>query len=1128
MTMMLRKVFLLGCLLGMGLTAYAQQANFNGLYYAAAFADWTVPAGPGGAFSWSGTGVCTVTTGGTTIKTFTVGTPVLIQDANPAHNEIVTPSQVNYSNTGCSISVSPAPTYQHFSYSITTATAGLQEAINYALTTPTTQAVIYLTPAWTKRGGTTAMITAANGAVNVGILDQRSALPATYSWSGSGPYTLVPSGGGVTQVVAGTNVTISPSGGTGAVTINASGGGGGGYPNVFTDGLTPAGLTTTGKMTAAAFKAPGLDVDVCDPAFAPTNPNDAGLMISNAIDFFMNTGAHTTKYNAGNVNANCLYTLPHSLAILYTDPFANLFTYYNTEATAATFSLNLKFHPGQFIGIPLIVGTPRNFAIPEKVYVDGQGHGSIIGCNNNCGATVVPVDINNVGPSAYSALTDNALISLGGTVGGPSYTQWFPQSANTSEGSIIHGLNGDGRLYTTSGAPAVNYHTSPNPVIGVSNYVCQNQCRTEEVGLTNVDTCYDFGNAQQQIGGSFDGGPYHGGQCQMNIRYSSGAGIKIGQNPTQLSITSVSITGFVATVTTATDLDTTNLISINKTTPIYFTGLTGAGIVGMNGGKYTVASSPLPGDLTFSVSVPSISGSYGPTSQTGAFVNVATNGVQVFRDMLIQSGNARVTTESTASWTTASIVTAADVVINPNSLVLTSPGAQFTSCTVGNTVGANTYIPTGALVTACTSTSSISISLPTNAGVQKTAQSVTLAQPQITGLTTINATNAGDVITSSTNFPVGTRILNYLGGGVATITALPTAPGTSLTITATAVPNALAQIDEMQGNIELDAVNGEGTLNGIRENVIGGGAVGIELNNLLMFGLATQMDSGVQINATNTANQVITYGDSFFNVFNTGIARLVNYVTGSSITGSSTNSSTIYALERSFPTGALCEFSSNPSVPTTCGIGTLATLAGTNNFTGGQYWGGTVNRLIPTSTASGANYGSQALSLQGWGGSMGTPAALTWTLAASVGSGATPNSTLMWGCPNNALACYNAFGTTALPVIIDAYKSPRFWNTAGTFNWTYTFTGGASRTVAIPDGNSATTMAVSMTTTAATSDNFTITGMTSSGHCSLTPTNTAAATNVATTYISAKTTNQITVTHAGISGMIYDILCTSN
>lgn len=67
-----------------------------------------------------------------------------------------------------------------------------------------------------------------------------------------------------------------------------------------------------------------------------------------------------------------------------------------------------------------------------------------------------------------------------------------------------------------------------------------------------------------------------------------------------------------------------------------------------------------------------------------------------------------------------------------------------------------------------------------------------------------------------------------------------------------------------------------------------------------------------------------------------------------------------------------------------------------------------------------------------------------------------------------------------------------------------------------------------LTTTAATSNTLTVTGMTSSGHCSLTPTNASAATNIATTFISAKTTNQITVTHVATSGMTYDALCSSN
>jgi hypothetical protein len=68
----------------------------------------------------------------------------------------------------------------------------------------------------------------------------------------------------------------------------------------------------------------------------------------------------------------------------------------------------------------------------------------------------------------------------------------------------------------------------------------------------------------------------------------------------------------------------------------------------------------------------------------------------------------------------------------------------------------------------------------------------------------------------------------------------------------------------------------------------------------------------------------------------------------------------------------------------------------------------------------------------------------------------------------------------------------------------------------------------SLTTTAATSDNVIVTGATASSHCQISPTNASAARNYSTTYISAKTTNQITVAHAATSGMTYDIACSPN
>lgn len=116
----------------------------------------------------------------------------------------------------------------------------------------------------------------------------------------------------------------------------------------------------------------------------------------------------------------------------------------------------------------------------------------------------------------------------------------------------------------------------------------------------------------------------------------------------------------------------------------------------------------------------------------------------------------------------------------------------------------------------------------------------------------------------------------------------------------------------------------------------------------------------------------------------------------------------------------------------------------------------------------------------------------------------------------NSNKCYINNSSTSLWTVqpADAFLGNRTENNAGT--------------VAIASQGDNVPILTSLTTSAATSDNVTVTGMTSSGHCSLTATNASAATNIATSYISAKAANQITVTHTATASMTYDILCTPN
>lgn len=192
---------ILGCLVALAglliVPSCFAQGSTGGLLYASDFSQWTLPQGIGpanGTIAWTVAQVCqALTTTGYGFTAPKVGRPLrIIDNGVPAHSETVTPSSVTVGPGGCSIN---APmSYSHLSYSVKSGTAGLQEAIDYQAGLPQ-GAVVILTPQWTLAGGTTAMILAAQGNVNVSILDQRNSNLQSCTWGGSA-YACVNFGGG--------------------------------------------------------------------------------------------------------------------------------------------------------------------------------------------------------------------------------------------------------------------------------------------------------------------------------------------------------------------------------------------------------------------------------------------------------------------------------------------------------------------------------------------------------------------------------------------------------------------------------------------------------------------------------------------------------------------------------------------------------------------------------------------------------------------------------------------------------------------------------------------------------------------------------------------------------------------
>jgi hypothetical protein len=232
-------------LLGIVPPSYAQQAsypgetfgNIAGLLFASNFSHWTIPQGTSPTNSqiqWSSPKFCQVTSGGVTFNPFAVGSPITIVDADTANTEVVVVTAYSSNNYACQIQAVMAHT--HYSYHITSATGGLQEAINFSAGLPYQ---VVITPDWIRDGGTTSMITNAKGNSQITITDERSVPPIWYQWNGT-IFVAVGGGGGGGQFGTLPNDLVTNN----ATNTQAQ------DANIFVAG--PAGYTAQQAINAAA------------------------------------------------------------------------------------------------------------------------------------------------------------------------------------------------------------------------------------------------------------------------------------------------------------------------------------------------------------------------------------------------------------------------------------------------------------------------------------------------------------------------------------------------------------------------------------------------------------------------------------------------------------------------------------------------------------------------------------------------------------------------------------------------------------------------------------------------------------------------------------------------------------
>lgn len=187
----------------------ASAQNIEGQIIAAQYGTWRVPGYAPDTYSFAPT-ACRVQGGASYFQAFTAGVPVKIVDGNPTMSEVVVPTAVEEDNSQCRITIHPTHRHQPPFY-LTSATGGLQEAINANLANPGPNTIL-LNNAWYELGGSAQIIASVHGSTNLGLVDVTQVPAKWYQWDGSQYVPVNPPGGGSANTLVNDLVSNSSSG----------------------------------------------------------------------------------------------------------------------------------------------------------------------------------------------------------------------------------------------------------------------------------------------------------------------------------------------------------------------------------------------------------------------------------------------------------------------------------------------------------------------------------------------------------------------------------------------------------------------------------------------------------------------------------------------------------------------------------------------------------------------------------------------------------------------------------------------------------------------------------------------------------------------------------------------------